>query len=264
MNQDQLKDILLRIEEPVEEVTVIFSGKTSKKVNGLYRPDSREIIIHNRNFETPNQIVYTGIHEYAHHIHFTTAAVPVTSRAHTIEFRSILHRLLSRAEELGLYENVFAREPAFAALTERIRTEFLSKNGALMKRFGEALFQAQRLCSDHRARFEDYVERVLALDMAVAKTVMQFHSLDLPEELGYERMKTVVGLRKEADRTAAISALMEGATPDSVKARFRAPVEDDDPVEKLAAEKRRIERTIESLTRRLLEVESRLRSMGGP
>jgi hypothetical protein len=50
MNQDQVKTKLLSIADAPMEFTVIFSGKKSKKVNGLYKPDSREIILHNKNF----------------------------------------------------------------------------------------------------------------------------------------------------------------------------------------------------------------------
>ena len=46
MNQTQVKELLLQLKEDVEEFSVIFSGKKSKKVDGLYKPDSREIIIH--------------------------------------------------------------------------------------------------------------------------------------------------------------------------------------------------------------------------
>ena len=59
MNQTQVKDILLRLKDDVQEFTVIFSGKKSTKVDGLYKPLTREIIIHNKNTEDENAIVYT-------------------------------------------------------------------------------------------------------------------------------------------------------------------------------------------------------------
>ena len=83
MNQDQVKEKLLAIEDAPLEFSVIFSGKRSKKVNGLYKPDTREILIHNKNFQggsggekaqgatatADNLLIYTAIHEYAHHLH---------------------------------------------------------------------------------------------------------------------------------------------------------------------------------------------------
>jgi Zn-dependent peptidase ImmA (M78 family) len=66
MNQDQVKEKLLKLHDCTEDFIVIFSGKKSKKVNGLYKPDKREIIIHNRNLDNDNLLLYTAIHELAH------------------------------------------------------------------------------------------------------------------------------------------------------------------------------------------------------
>lgn len=265
MNQDQVKAILLDLDEDAEEFDLVFSGKSSKKVNGLYKPDSREIVIHNRNFDSDEQLIYTAIHEFAHHLHFTRSPVPVTSRSHTIEFRSILHGLLRKAEETGAYTSAVLRNPELQAMAERIRSEFLEPNGALMKAFGQALFEAQELCRRSNARFEDFVERTLSMDMSVAKSLMQFHSLDLPEKLGYEGMKTVVGFRKPEDRGKAQEALLAGESPDTVKAALRPPPTQDDPVARLTKEKKRLESTIAGLNRRLEEVQARLENLeAGP
>ena len=87
--------------------------------------------------------MYTAIHEFAHHIQFTTATSPVSCRAHTNRFWDILHRLLFEAEKKGIYENVFAKDRRFAGLTARIRDEFLAKNGHLMKELGGLLSEAR-------------------------------------------------------------------------------------------------------------------------
>ncbi|MDP3178270.1 MAG: hypothetical protein Q8M76_10235, partial [Spirochaetaceae bacterium] len=62
MNQDQVKRILLQVEDCRTEFSLVFSGKESAIVNGLYKPGSREIIIHNRNFDSDDQLVYTALH----------------------------------------------------------------------------------------------------------------------------------------------------------------------------------------------------------
>jgi len=82
MNQDAVKAMLLSVEEPRTEFTLIFSGKSSKKCNGLYKPDTREIILHNRNFEDDNQLAYTALHEYAHHLHAERSGGMLSPRAH--------------------------------------------------------------------------------------------------------------------------------------------------------------------------------------
>ena len=259
MNQDQVKEQLLRIEEDVEEFFLIFSGKSSKKVNGLYHPDTREIIIHNRNFDSDSALIYTAIHEFAHHIHFTTSPVPVGSRAHTLAYRDILHRLLVKAEEVGVYANPFAT-PEFRALADRLRSEFLARNGSLMKSFGEALIDAERLCRKRGARFEDFVERILALDMRTATTVMKLHNYDINPEIGYSNMATVAGINSVEKRTQAQAAFEQGQSPDQVKVALREGTDQrqEDPVRKLERERKRIQRTIRSLQTKLNDVEQRL------
>ena len=261
MNQDQVKEMLLQIEEDVEEFFLIFSGKRSKKANGVYHPETREIIIHNRNFENDNALIYTAIHEYAHHIHFTTSAVPVGPRSHTQEFRSILHRLLIRGEEVGVYENPFISDPEFISLTDRIRNTFLTPNGKLMKELGEALIEAEILCRKRGTRFEDYVERALSMDHRTAMTLMKIHSYDVNPEIGYHNMTTVAGIRNEEKRFAAEEAFEHGLSPDMVKTSLKTkpPEERESPLEKLEKERRRIQRTIRSLESKLQEVETRIR-----
>lgn len=265
MNQDQVKERLLQIEDDVEEFFLVFSGKTSKKVNGLYHPDSREIIIHNRNFENDDALMYTAIHEFAHHVHFTTSPVPVGPRAHTIEFRSILHRLLARAEEIGVYNSPFESDPKIMGLTYRIRTEFLARNGELMKQFGSVLQEAEQLCRERGARFEDYLERVLHLDRRSATTLMRIASYDIDPSIGYQNMATVASIRNDADRQEALSKFQAGESADSVKSTLRAAKHQEsvDPLEELEKERRRIQRTIESLENKLGAVERRILSLGG-
>ena len=48
MNQDQIKEMLLKIEDTELDFSVTFTGKESKKVNGLYKPDTHEILLHTK------------------------------------------------------------------------------------------------------------------------------------------------------------------------------------------------------------------------
>lgn len=258
MNQDQVKAKLLQLDDEVEEFSVVFSGKTSRKANGVYHPESREIIIHNRNFDSDNALMYTAIHEFAHHVHFSTSPVPVGPRAHTVEFRSILHRLLARSEELGIYTNPFETDPEFRALTARLRSEFLERNGRLMKDFGAALIEAEHLCQARGVRFEDYLERVLTIDRTNATTLMKIHSCGVHPSLGYHNMATVARLASEEQRRTAEEAFRTGHSPDMVKTAVRQNTAASDPVATLQKERKRILRTIGSLQSRLEEIEQRI------
>jgi hypothetical protein len=258
MNQDQVKETLLRLEPEVEEFSLIFSGKQSRKVNGLYRPESREIIIHNRNFADDNDLMYTAIHEFAHHIHFTRSPVPISNRSHTNAFWDLFHNLLLRAEEASIYQSVFDESEDFKALTRRIKEEFLAQNGRLMKEFGSLLTEAETLCKKNHARFEDYVDRILGVHRNSAKVLMRLNAMNINPVIGFENMKTVASLKTEDLRHRAEEAFLQGKSPDMVKARFGRPPKEIEPAERLRQEKVRIEKTINSLQHRLEEIESRL------
>src|SRR4030042_5347219 len=197
MNQDQVKEKLIRLEPDVEDFTVTFSGKTSKKVDGLNKPESREIIIHNKNHEDDNILMYTAIHEYAHHIQFCRSATVVTSRSHTTVFLDIMHRLLFKAEEMGIYVNIFEKDPELVELAGRIRDNYLDANAVLMKNFGEILTEAQKLCMKKHASFDDFMDRVLKLPRATARTLIKIYGADIDPRIGYENMKTVASIRDD-------------------------------------------------------------------
>jgi hypothetical protein len=258
MNQDRVKELLLTIRDASLDFSVVFSGKQSKKVNGLYKPENREIIIHNRNFADDNLLVYTAIHEYAHHLHACSRGGTLSSRSHTSEFWSIFHGLLQTAEDNGVYKNVFAESPELAALTEEIRKKYLYENGNLVKELGKQLLKAHELCDAAGARFEDYVDRVLCIPRLSATLAMKMYQYNLNPSIGADNMKIVAGIKNEDQRMAAESALISGKSPDEVKTQLIRKPADQDPRDRLAKEKIRLERTIDSLTKRLEQVEREL------
>jgi hypothetical protein len=258
MNQDQVKAGLLSLEDAPMDFGVIFSGKKSKKVNGLYKPETREIIIHNRNFTDDNLLIYTAIHEYAHHLHACSRGGTLSARAHTTEFWAIFHGLLEKAETRGIYQNIFADSPELAELTETIRIKYLRENGSLVKELGMHLLRAHELCSAIGARFEDYVDRVLRIPKTAANLAIKMYQYDLNPEVGPDNMRFLAGIGNDETRSAAENALLKGKSPDTVKIAVRRPVAEEDPRLRLEKEKRRLERTIASLTARLNEVQKEL------
>jgi hypothetical protein len=259
MNQDQIKDLLLSLENNVPEFAVIFTGKESKRVDGLYKPESREILIHNRNFEDENSLIYTAIHEFAHHVHFSSFPEEVTRRAHTNRFWDLFHGLLTAAEERGLYQNLFDNDPAFNTLTKRIRGEYLEKNGNLMKEFGKLLIEALDLCRVKHAVFEDYVERVLGMTRGSARSLMKVFALDVDESLGFDKMKVVAAIKDPKERTEALESFKEGKTPPQVRQHLKESRPDPEPtLGRLEAQKRRLEKNISNLREKLDNVERQL------
>ena len=290
MNQDQVKEKLLAIEDAPLDFTVIFSGKRSKRVNGLYKPDTREIIIHNRNFAGDanggkdvatgdNLLIYTAIHEYAHHLHACARGGHLSPRAHTAEFWAILHGLLEKAEAKGVYKNVFSPSTESAAsggskasfgseasrelekLTDTIREKYLTENGNLVKELGQLLLRAHELCSAVGGRYEDYIDRVLRIPRQAANLAVRMYQYNLNPETGADNMRFLAGISNEEKRLAAENALISGKSPDTVKTALRQKPEEEDPRGRLEKEKNRLERTIASLTKRLEEVERELDSV---
>ncbi|MDR3357111.1 MAG: hypothetical protein LBO04_08025 [Spirochaetaceae bacterium] len=269
MNQDAVKKLLLSIEDAPFDFSLIFSGKKSRKVNGLYKPDGREIIIHNRNFTdgkdgtvNENSLVYTAIHEYAHHLHACKHGGKLSARAHTQEFWAIFHALLEKAEGRGLYSNKLDASPALSELTARIKYDFLAENGRLLKELGRRLVEAQELCSGIGLRFEDYVDRILCMPRASAKLAVKMFQYDIKPEIGPDNMRFVAGIRNEEARFEAERAFLAGKSPDTVKINHKTanfPAEDGKL--RLVKEKQRIERTIDALTKRLDEVERELENL---
>jgi hypothetical protein len=258
MNQDRVKDILLGLAEPKTEFSLIFSGKESSLVNGLYKPKSREIIIHNRNFASDDQLLYTAIHEYAHHLHCERKGGLSSGRAHTNEFWGIFHELLVEAEARGHYRDPFDAEPEFVELTKRIRGSCIAENGRLMLEFGSLMIEAQALCRKFKARFEDYVDRALGVPRSTANQAARAAAYRVDPGVGWDGMKMAIGIRDPEDRAEALEALRGGASPAAVKARFAAAKPPEETAERLVKEKERLERTIKNLRERLGEVERAL------
>jgi hypothetical protein len=257
MNQDQVKELLLSIEEAPMEFAVIFSGKKSRKVNGLYKPDTREIILHNRNFTDDNLLLYTAIHEYAHHLHACSRGGSLSTRAHTAGFWAIFHGLLEKAEAGKIYKNVFDGSAELKELTQTIREKYLGRNGSLVKELGKALLRAAELCEAIGGRFEDYIDRVLRIPRVAANMMVKMYQYDLDPAVGSDNMRFLAGIRNDEDRAAAEGALLAGKSPDTVKIQTRRPAEEE-PRTRLEKERLRLERTIASLSRRLEEVERQL------
>lgn len=258
MNQDQVKSILLEVEECPRPFTLVFSGKANKKVNGLYKPETAEIVLHNRNFDSDNQLLYTALHEYAHHLHYARRGGLQQARPHTQEFWAIFHALVLKAQDKGHYTNIFETEPEFVELTKTIKENCLLANGEIMLEFGRLLAKASDLCRLHRARFEDYIERVLGVPRATVTAAVAATQIGLDPGMGWDSLRFVSRIHDPDERSKAIEALSAGASPTSVKGMLKSAEDPEDPADRLLKEKDRIEKTIRNLSERLVEIDKKL------
>ena len=248
MNQDKVKEALGKIRVAKADYTLLFSGKQSIKVNGLYKPFQREIIIHNRNFTDDNMLMYTAIHEYAHHIHSTELGKDPSGRAHTVEYWALFHELLSQAEAADVYRNIFDC-PELAPITGQIK-DYLEEDGDVMRAIGVRLNIASDGCRKIHARFEDYIDRVIRMNRTTAHVCMKAAILKVDTSLGFDGMKLLAGITKEDTRDMAAAALDLGKTQAEVKALRKTPAAETDEITRMEKERARIERTIETLQRK--------------
>ncbi len=258
--------MLLSLEPEAAPFTVVLSGKSSKKVDGLYRPDTQEIILHNKNFKNDEALIYTSIHEYAHHLHFCSPQKPSTTRAHTIVFWDLFHRLLHKAEEKGLYVNLLTKEGPLKSLGERIKKEFVEPHGKLMMDFGRSLQEAFELCQTYGASFQDFMDRVLGMSKVTGDAAIRVSQLSLPPSLSFEQMKEVARIKDPELRKEIAQKSRNGYSLDMMKAAIRnsnstGGDRDENPEYKrkqLEKEKIRLEKHINDLRQRLASLETQI------
>ncbi len=266
MNNQQIHDTLTLLVEPPKPFAIILSGKKSKKVNGLYEPDTAEIVIHNKNFNTDNLLLYTAIHEYAHHLMFSRGQVK-SCRAHTTQFWAIYHSLIKIANEKGYIADPFALDPDLVAKDKEIK-EIRRKQIELQKELGRKLLEMKGLCSEKEARFDDYLQRVARIPKKSAAASLALQ-LELPEidNMVPEDAELLSSLKGD-DRSEAISRIRDGESTEQIVAAVRQhksidPAEDNEVHEKdgpaeLKKERGRIVKTIDRLQLRLDEIDKTL------
>lgn len=263
MQSERVLEILHAVEANPPPFKLVFSGKSNAKVNGLYKPETAEIVIHNRNFDSDDQLIYTALHEYAHHLLHARKGGIRQARPHSQEFWALFHELVTKAEELGLYSNVFDHQPDFVRLTAQIKDNCMKANGAILLEFGRLLAEAQELCDRHKTRFEDYIERVLGIPRMTASNAVKATRMDLDPKFGWDSLMYIAGIHDADRRSQAIEALESGASPTTVKGRLATAEKSASPEDRLLEEKSRLEKTIRNLTERLKEIDRKLSEGGG-
>jgi len=264
MNQDQVKEKLLKLHDCDEDFTVIFSGKKSNKVNGLYNFGKREIIIHNRNFNADeagnNLLFYTAIHELAHHIQYTEYKQK-SARAHTQLFYSILDDLADIAEKKKLYKTVIDDETQ--KLIDEVQ-KISCEIAELQRRLGCVLLRLNEKCEEKGIRFDDVIERKAQISRKTIKQSIKAHNLGIDEKFGADVQEAVLKERDENKQMEMLIAAKKGKSVDQIKLSVATPEkkEKEDETESLEKEKHRLEKTITTLKRRLDEVESLLSRNG--
>jgi len=192
MNQDKVKELRSRLEPKARPFEVIYTGKSSRKVNGLYKPEDRVILLHNKNFASDEELIYTAVHEFAHHLHFTSDAPPKSARSHTKAYWLIFHHLLTIAIEKGLYAPVVDEDLSRA--TEGVRVSMVAEAEAI-KQTGLSLLALVRECGRVHVRFEDYLDRVLGISRSTAKLAMAAFAQDINTAHGSDEVRMLAKIK---------------------------------------------------------------------
>jgi len=244
MNQDRVKEILLKyVTEDVEDFQVVFTGKESSKVDGLYNKETKEILIHNRNFKDDNNLIYTALHELAHHIDFINNPKKSNRHCHNKDFKIILHGLVVKAMDGGDFETLDVPEVRNVVNVSKEHTKFL-------KNFGKILVACYDKCQQRRYPFEDVVERVCQLDKKEAKVIMSMYAFDVPEDINSDLARNIVKLKDPVVRQEAIE---QKAIP-----KAKPPKDPVDEETFLMQEKARLEKRIQKEQERLQQIEEQL------
>lgn len=272
MNQDSVKERLQAVRPvPGVEFTVVFSGKTSKKVNGCFHPENLQIIIHNRNFADDNSLLYTAFHEYAHLIqHIETGKT-----GHNKQFWAIFNALLDKAADLGLWSHPENNHD----VTEIIGSiqGLLKQHAAIESKIGNSLCELQKICDAHQIRSEVIIDRDLKLNRRTAERFKKAMVYELFDEEEYANcaMVAAVAAVPNSQKQELIENLTDSETTniytpvvpvDSFLSPSAGEAAEDDQ-EKLAyvrlAKKRdRLDRTIGKLTEERIKVEHQMVTLG--
>ncbi|MDR1220302.1 MAG: hypothetical protein LBK73_11940 [Treponema sp.] len=228
MNQDAVKELLQKLHESPTEYNVIFSGKKSRKVNGLYKwgtDKTPEIIIHNRNFaddagnQNENLLMFTAIHELTHHILVTENGKKSARGAHSQLFWATFHDLVDKAETTGVYR------PEIDADTQKVIEEAreISKQIAeLQRQLGQVLIRAHEVCKAKGLRYEDVMERRAQISQSTMKSSVAAYNMG-DQNIGADIQAEAVKQRDEDKRDAIIAAGHEGKSVAQAKKAATPP-----------------------------------------
>lgn len=271
MDNEKIKSMLLDIYETDLDFTVIQTGKESRRVNGFYKPDTHEIFLHNENFKSESQLVYTAVHEYTHHLiteeklKINPNLVMQKCRVHNQEFWAKFGELLEIAEQKGYYSITLENSPELKELTEDLKNNYLLKNGELMQEFGKKLLLAYELCQKADIRYEDYVDRILCLPRSSERAIRKIGAVPVNPALGFDNMKIVASVKKPDERAEIEKEFLSGKkSPLTVREMMKKNARNEkfvDSKTRLEREKVRLEKTIAQLSQRLEYVEESLANL---
>lgn len=257
MTNEEIKQTLISLEKSDIDFSVTQTGRVSQKVNGLYTPATFEILLHNKNFTTENELIYTAIHEYTHHLISCKQKkfgieVKKGGRSHTTEFWAKFDDLLEKAVEAKIYTR--ERSEDLSGLIDeakKIDREIVN----LKKKLGKILSEIHEKSQKENIRYEDILSHDLNISKNTAEKCLRCQSIE--ENYGQDELETVLKVKDSQTRQDVIIDLKKGKTINQISEAIKKD-KNSSPYEKLTKEKARLEKTIQQLKERLEIVSEKL------
>jgi hypothetical protein len=233
----------------------MFSGKKSKRVNGSYK---RATFVDAEGKQNEQCLMFTAIHELAHHV-MDAEKGNKGSRSHTQDFWATFHGLLDIAGKKGVYH------AEIDANTQKLIDDARDISGQiadLQRELGRVLLAIEESCRENGLRREDIIERKAQIGKQSSKMAAAAYVMG-DQGVGADIQAEAAKQRDNTKRVAVIAAGREGKSVVQAKKSAPPSTDEEDETATLLREKRRIEKTVESLTSRLEAINQRLITRGG-
>lgn len=260
MNNLEIKELLESLQSTNAEFEVILTGKANTKVNGLYKPLQHEIILFNKNFSNDQQLLYTAIHEYTHHLCWEIEeehGEKHPKNAHHHKFWNLFHSLLDIAVSKNQYQRI--RSEKMNTLIQQAK-ELDKEIMTLQKKLGEVLIQIQVQAKEDSSRYEDIVEHDIQLSKRTAKKAVEYSAIDAGISFGQDAGEELRKAKNFDHFNTILEEVKNGKTIHQIKHSFSKEKEKNTE-EELEKERGRIEKTITMLNQRLREIVTKIEEL---
>ena len=154
LNEEQIKKMLIEIQEPCRDFSVFISKKKPRTRMGSY--SGGKITLFLPYFSNNNELIRTAIHEYAHH---QWREGP----AHGKTFYLKYFELLESADKKGFYSLNIESSRELKSFAEFITNNKLVQNRLIYKEYAWLLRIIYSICRNGNANFKYYITKYLEI-----------------------------------------------------------------------------------------------------
>ena len=178
MTTAALKNILNQYTDHTE-YTIVFIEKGILALKSYYIPETKQIVVHDKEFKSDNEMIYAAFHELAHHIDYAEHRELSKRNAHGGRFYFILHDLINRAINAGDFIPI---EEFYLENVRAINNQSVEQ----LREMGQALVQMVETCRSIHYPIEDVITRVLHMKEGEVDTLIRIFQQQIPDKVGGE------------------------------------------------------------------------------